>query len=52
MQYLKAGIMRKEWLELIAQNVEEQMELEKIKEVFGETINAISEVGTKAAKGD
>ena len=52
MQYLKAEIKRRERLESIAQNVEEQMEWEKTKEVFGKTINAISEVGTKAAKGD
>ena len=51
-QNVKTEVERRKRLEWIAQNTAGQKEREKAKEGFGETINTVSNVGKKAAKGD
>lgn len=51
-QNVKADIERRERLARMAQLSEGQEETAKVKEAFGETIDAVSRVGKKAVKGD
>lgn len=50
-QNQKAEVERRERLEWMAQRDAEQKETDKVKEAFGQTIDAVSNVGKKAAKG-